>query len=69
MHIPLPAECVDVAGRYARIRPTPRMPDFAAWIDGVDLTRPIDEATAAELRRALADFEVLFFRPQVITPA
>jgi taurine dioxygenase len=45
------------------------MPGFAARIDGVDLTRPIDPATAAELRRALAEFEVLFFDPQVLTPA
>jgi taurine dioxygenase len=69
VHTPLPNAPVDIAGRYVRIRPTPRMPDFAAWIDGVDLTRPIDDGTAVELRRALADFEVLFFRPQVISPA
>jgi taurine dioxygenase len=60
---------IDVARRYRLIRPTPRMPNFAAWIDGVDLTRPLDEATQAELRRALADFEVLFFRPQALTEA
>ena len=69
MHTPLAPQSVDTARRYARLSPTPRMPDFAAWIDGVDLTQPIDEDTAAELRRALADFEVLFFRPQSITPA
>jgi len=69
MHTPLAPQPVDTAHRYARLRPTPRMPDFAAWVDGIDLTQPIDEDTAAELRRALADFEVLFFRPQSITPA
>ncbi len=60
---------IDVARRYEHIRPTPRLPDFAAWIDGVDLTRPLSEPVRVELRRALADFEVLFFRPQVLTPA
>lgn len=54
--------------RYERIVPRPRLPGFAAWIDGVDLTRPIDAATAAELRRALAEFEVIFFEPQALTP-
>ena len=60
---------IDIASRYKRIVPTPRMPNFAAWIDGVDLSKPIDAATKKELRQALADFEVIFFRPQKITPA
>ena len=67
MSAPIPTD--DAARRYERIVPRPRMPGFAAWIDGVDLTRPIDGATAAELRRALAEFEVLFFEPQVLSPA
>ena len=64
-----PLRLIDVRRRYKRITPVPRMPNFAAWIEGVDLTRPIDDATQAELRRALDDFEVIFFRPQKLKPA
>jgi taurine dioxygenase len=46
----------------------PQMPNFAARIEGVDLTKPIPGAVREELRRALLDFEVLFFPPQEITP-
>ncbi len=45
------------------------MPNFAAWIEDVDLTQPLSDAVQAELRQALFDFEVIFFRPQAITPA
>lgn len=64
-----PTAPAEPARRYERMAPRPRMPGFAAWIDGVDLTRPIEDATRAELRRALAEFEVLFFEPQALTPA
>ena len=60
---------IDIAERYRHIRPVPRMPNFAAWIEGVDLTQPLTEPVQAELRQALNDFEVIFFRPQSITPA
>jgi taurine dioxygenase len=59
----------DFSRAYERIVPRPRMPGFAAVIDGIDLTRPIDAPTRAELRRALAQFEVIFFGPQLLTPA
>ncbi|MEY4751960.1 MAG: hypothetical protein RIQ60_4174 [Pseudomonadota bacterium] len=61
-----PLELIDIAARYQHFRPVPRMPNFAAWIEGVDLTQPLSEAVQAELRQALFDFEVIFFRPQVI---
>ncbi len=60
---------IDIAQRYQHITPVPRMPNFAAWIDGVDLTQPLTAPVQAELRQALFDFEVIFFRPQIITPA
>ena len=63
-----PLKLIDIAKRYKHIRPVPRMPNFAAWIEGVDLTKPLSKAVQAELRQALFDFEVIFFRPQVITP-
>jgi taurine dioxygenase len=64
----VPPEPAGAGARYERIAPRPRMPGFAAWIDGVDPTRPIDAATGAELRRALAEFEVLFLEPRVLSP-
>ena len=63
-----PLKLINIAKRYKHIKPVPRMPNFAAWIDGVDLTRPLTEPVRAELRQALLDFEVIFFRPQAITP-
>lgn len=35
---------INVARRYRHIRPVPRMPNFAAWIEGVDLTQPLGTA-------------------------
>ncbi|MFF4271791.1 TauD/TfdA dioxygenase family protein [Streptomyces sp. NPDC001536] len=43
-------------------------PRFGAEIDGVDLTRPVDDLTAGELRRAFAEHKVLVFRGQHLTP-
>jgi taurine dioxygenase len=63
-----PLKLINIAKRYKHITPVPRMPNFAAWIDGVDLSKPLSAAVQAELRQALSDFEVIFFRPQVITP-
>ena len=64
-----PLKLINIARRYKHITPVPRMPNFAAWIDGVDLTQPLSDPVKAELRQALWDFEVIFFRPQTITPA
>ena len=63
-----PLKLINIAKRYKHIRPVPRMPNFAAWIEDVDLTKPLSDAVQAELRQALWDFEVIFFRPQTITP-
>ncbi len=60
---------INIARRYKHIKPEPRMPNFAAWIDGVDLTKPLSAVVQQELRQALWDFEVIFFRPQKITAA
>ena len=62
-----PMKPIDIARRYKHIRPVPRMPNFAAWIEGVDLTRAMGKEVQAELRQALFDFGVIFFRPQTIT--
>ena len=64
-----PLKLINIKRRYKHITPVPRMPNFAAWIEGVDLTQPLSAAVQAELRQALFDFEVIFFRPQAISPA
>ncbi|MEU6764972.1 TauD/TfdA family dioxygenase [Streptomyces sp. NPDC046853] len=43
-------------------------PRFGAEITGVDLTAPVDEATADELRQAFREHKVLVFRGQHLTP-
>ena len=35
-----PLKPINIAKRYKHIKPVPRMPNFAAWIEGVDLTKP-----------------------------
>jgi alpha-ketoglutarate-dependent 2,4-dichlorophenoxyacetate dioxygenase len=43
---------------------TPLTPHFAAEIDGVDVTRPVDNATFAEIRAAFEEHSVLVFHDQ-----
>ena len=45
---------------------TPLAAGFAARIDGVDITRPVDEAAWAEIRAALEEHSVLVFRGQAL---
>lgn len=44
----------------------PLTPHIGAEIGGVDLGRPLGDATIAEIRRALLDHQVIFFRDQPI---
>lgn len=60
-------ETIDIGRRYRHIVPRPQQPNFAAHIDGIDLSRPLNEAVKAELRQALDDFEVIFLPPQPLT--
>jgi len=46
----------------------PLAPALGAEIFGVDLSRPLEAATVAAVRRALLDHLVIFFRDQVLTP-
>jgi alpha-ketoglutarate-dependent taurine dioxygenase len=41
---------------------------LGAEISGIDLTAALDDAVVAELRQALHDYKVLFFREQPISP-
>jgi taurine dioxygenase len=59
---------MDHAPVFEHLTVRPRRPGFAAWVDGVDLRGPIGAPVQAELRQALAHFEVLFFDPQPLTP-
>ncbi|MFD0395509.1 TauD/TfdA dioxygenase family protein [Streptomyces nogalater] len=43
-------------------------PRIGAEVTGVDLTRPVDTATADALRAAFRDHKVLVFRDQHLTP-
>lgn len=52
---------------YERFAVSPLSPTIGAEIDGVDLAVPMDEALHAELRRALLEWKVLFFRDQDIS--
>ncbi|THF65302.1 TauD/TfdA dioxygenase family protein [Pseudothauera rhizosphaerae] len=46
----------------------PYTPNIGAVIHGLDLSLGADTALADELRRALAEFQVLFLRRQTLTP-
>lgn len=57
-----------MAGR-ARIEARPLSGAIGAEISGVDLSRPLDDGTVAEIRRVLLDRLVVFFRGQDLDPA
>ncbi len=54
--------------RYTKLRIEPFKPLIGATVHDVDLGSPYDETLRAELRRALAQYQVLFFRGQNLTP-
>ena len=53
---------------YDQIRVTPLATSVGAEISGVDLAVPPGAAELAEIRRALGDYGVVFFREQQLTP-
>lgn len=57
------------AMRFERIDVAQMGATLGAEIGGVDLRRPLDDATFAEIERALLAFKVLFFRDQDLAPA
>ena len=58
----------DLHPTFTRFAVEPYTPTIGAVIHDLDLRQPLDAATQAELRQALAVHEVLFFRDQHITP-
>src|SRR5260370_16766339 len=53
---------------YDHIRVMPLAPFVGAEISGVDLAAPSGEPELAEIRRALGEYGVVFFRDQQLTP-
>ncbi|MDX1514183.1 MAG: TauD/TfdA family dioxygenase [Gammaproteobacteria bacterium] len=53
---------------FERIRITPVSPALGAEISGVDISAPLDDETVAEIRAALLEYLVVFFRDQNLTP-
>lgn len=51
---------------YERITVTPLSPSCGAEIGGVDIADGVDDETIAEIRRALLDHLVIFFRDQTL---
>lgn len=51
---------------YERLSITPCSPTIGAEISGVDLGDDLDDSTMAEIRQALLEWKVLFFRDQDI---
>ena len=47
----------------------PYTPHIGATVHGLDIAQALSGAVQAELKAALAQFEVIFFRDQVLTPA
>jgi len=54
---------------FTRFVVEPYTPTIGAVIHGLDLSKPFDALTHTELQQALAQYEVIFFRDQVLTPA
>lgn len=52
---------------YRHLSVTPASPRLGAEIGNIDLTKPISEELAAELKRAFTEYQVLFFRNQKIS--
>jgi taurine dioxygenase len=57
----------NVAAALAHFTVKPLTPTIGAEIFGVDLAKPLDDATLAALHRTLLDWKVVFFRDQDIT--
>jgi taurine dioxygenase len=55
--------------RYKFISIQQVSPFLGAEISGIDITRPLEQEVVAEIRRALLDHQVIFFRDQDFDPA
>lgn len=55
------------AGATSRYTITAMSPTIGAMISGIDLSEPLDDAQIGEIRQALLDYKVVFFRDQDLT--
>jgi len=55
-------------GRTSKLSIRPLNPTIGAEVEGVDLSAPLDAETVADIRQALLDHLVIFFRDQAMTP-
>ncbi len=53
---------------YPNLALTPASPSIGAFVENIDLSQPLDKAVLSDLVRAHADYGVLFFRDQQLTP-
>jgi taurine dioxygenase len=54
--------------RHRRFKASPLTRAIGAIIEGVDLSQPLDEEAFAEIKSALHEHLVIFFRDQTLTP-
>jgi taurine dioxygenase len=54
--------------QYDKIKVAPISGALGADVGGADLSRPLDESTLAEIKRAFAEYLVLFFHDQHLDP-
>ena len=57
----------DLSG-YRQLQIAPLTGALGAELSGVDLGGPLDDSVIAEIRQALLDYQVIFFRDQSMTP-
>lgn len=60
-------DTLDTASERQHFRLEPLSPTIGAEVIGIDLRKPVTDDQLAELRTALLDWKVLFFRDQAIT--
>jgi taurine dioxygenase len=53
---------------YQSFLAEPYTPNIGATLHGLDLSQPLSELAQTELKAALAQYEVIFFRDQTLTP-
>ena len=53
---------------YPNLKLQPASPALGAYVEGLDLSQPLSEPVRNDLVRAHADFGVLFFRDQQLSP-
>lgn len=61
-------DSVHTAATFERITVVPSDAPLGAEIRGVDLSKELDDETFDEIERAYAEWEVIYFRDQVISP-